>query len=288
MRYVRQLFIGIIIGGGMILPGISGSVLAVIFNIYDELLDSVLNFFKDIKKHFLFLGPLLLGLIIGVFLFGKILFFFFNKYPIETNYVFMGLILGCLPVLFKEIEKKGSQKVNVPVLIISFVIALSLFVLGKGTFDLDFSSNIDKGLISFVLLFLTGCLFAAGKVIPGISSSFLLMLIGMYQYLLNILNNPLSLTREQYLELIPIGLGFIIGGLWLMKLMQSILRKYFTITYSAIIGFIIGSIAAIYPGFDFNSNSYVGIVLLIVSFLIVYKLTLTSYKEIKDNKSIDK
>lgn len=280
--YIRYLFIGVIIGGGMILPGISGSVLAVIFNIYDKLLDSVLNFFKDIKKHSLFLGPLFLGLIIGIFLFGKILFFFYNKYPIETNYVFMGLILGCLPALFKEIEKKDSKKVNILILIISFVLSLSLFVLGKGTLNLDFSSNIDKGLISFMLLFLIGTLFAAGKIIPGISSSFLLMLIGMYQYLLNILNNPLSLTKEQYLELIPIGLGIILGGLCLMKFMQIILKKHFTITYSAIIGFVVGSIAAIYPGFDFDSHSYIGVGLFVISLLIAYKLTLTSHKVIKD------
>jgi putative membrane protein len=287
MALIRQLLIGIVIGGGMILPGVSGGVLAVIFGIYEQLLDSVSHFFNNVKKNIRFLTPLLIGLIIGVLIFGKILFFVFDKYPMESKFTFIGLILGGLPILFKETERKGDKKVHLPVLILSFLIAITLFVLGKGTFDFDFSSNINEGFLSIFLLFLTGVIFIAGKIIPGISSSFLLMLIGMYQYLLNILNDPLALTNEQYLQLVPIVLGMVIGGIFLINIIQLVIKKHFSITYSVIIGFVIGSIAAIYPGFSFDVHGFVGVLLLLVSFLIVYKCTLAGHNNSNDDKSID-
>lgn len=281
MNFIKQIFIGIVIGGGMILPGVSGGVLAVIFGIYETMLDAVSHFFRDIKKNALFLGPLFLGLITGVILFGKVLFFVFDKYPMESKYTFIGLILGGLPVLFREVSTKGTKNLNVCALLISFAIAIALFVLGKDTLNIDFSSSINSGLLSFILLFVTGVIFIAGKVIPGISSSFLLMLIGMYQFLLNILNDPLNLSTNEYLQLIPFGLGIVLGGIVLIKAIQLLIKKHFSITYSAIIGFVIGSIAAIYPGFSFDSKGVISVLFLVTSFVIAYKFTLTGQNESK-------
>ena len=281
MKSLKQMLIGLVIGGGVILPGVSGGVLAVVFGIYEQMLDAVLHFFKDVRKNALFLVPLFVGLAVGVLIFGKILFFVFDKYPTESKFTFIGLILGGLPVLFREIEKKGNKKINFPALIISFTAAVVLFILGKGTLNIDFSSNIDGGMLSFILLFITGFIFVAGKVIPGISSSFMLMVIGMYQYLLNILNDPLGLTTNEYLQFIPIVLGIIIGGICLMKFIQNAINKHFSATYSVIIGFVIGSIAAIYPGFSFDFHGLISLVLLLASFLIAYKFTLTGQNDPK-------
>jgi putative membrane protein len=281
MILLKQMIIGVIIGGGMILPGVSGGVLAVVLGVYELMLDAVANFFKDKKKNFLFLGPLLLGVMIGVLLFGKILFFVFDKYPMEAKYTFIGLILGGVPLLFKEIQNKGYKKVNISVAFMAFIIAIGLFVLGKGTFNIDFSVNIGSGILSFVLLFITGMIFISGKIIPGISSSFLLMLIGMYQFLLNILNDPLGLSREQYVEIIPFVLGMIVGALILIKIIRSLLKNHFLATYSAIIGFVVGSIAAIYPGFTFNNHGLVSIILLLLAFYGSYQFSLLEQRKNK-------
>lgn len=282
MTFLKRIIAGMLIGGGMILPGVSGAVLAVILGIYEPLIDSISNFFKDIKKHSFFLIPVALGVIIGIFPFGKILFFAFENYPAEAKYTFIGLILGGLPALFGEIKEKGDKKLNVSVFIITFIISLSLFVLGKGTIDIDFSTKIDSGLITSVLLFITGFVFIAGKIIPGISSSFMLMLIGMYPFFLNILNNPLGLSNNEYFQIIPFILGITIGALILIKIMQRLIKRYFSTTYSAIIGFVIGSIAAIYPGFSFDLKGMVCLLLAITSFLAIYILTLATRKESKD------
>jgi putative membrane protein len=281
MILLKQMIIGVIIGGGMILPGVSGGVLAVVLGVYELMLNAIANFFKDKKKNLLFLGPLLLGVMIGVLLFGKILFFVFDKYPMEAKYTFIGLILGGVPLLFKEIQNKGYKKVNISVAFMAFIIAIGLFVLGKGTFNIDFSVNIGSGILSFVLLFITGMIFISGKIIPGISSSFLLMLIGMYQFLLNILNDPLGLSREQYVEIIPFVLGMIVGALILIKIIRSLLKNHFLATYSAIIGFVVGSIAAIYPGFTFNNHGLVSIILLLLAFYGSYQFSLLEQRKNK-------
>ena len=283
MDLLKLLMIGIVIGGGMILPGVSGGVLAVVFGVYEAMIDTLASFFKNIKKSVFFLAPLLIGVILGVFLFGKVLFFVFEKYPMESKYTFIGLILGGIPVLFREIKIKGEKKVNVSILLLSFFVAISLFVLGKDVININFSTSIDGGVLSTVLLFLTGLIFIAGKIIPGISSSFLLILIGMYQFLLNILNNPTGLSTKEYLQLIPFSLGIIIGGIALIKIMRSLMHKHFTTTYSAIIGFVIGSIAAIYPGFSFDDKGIISIALLILSFFVSYKFTLTGQKDTKEH-----
>lgn len=281
MNFIKRILAGIIIGGGMVLPGVSGGVLAVILGIYESLLDSISNFLKDAKKHSLFLGPIIMGVVIGVFLFGKVLFFVFDNHPMEAKYTFIGLILGGIPALFKEVKTKGNRKLNIPIFVITFIISIALFVLGKGSLDIDFASKINSGPIAFILLFATGFIFIAGKIIPGISSSFMLMLIGMYQFLLNILNNPLRLTHNEYLQIIPFVLGIVIGAVCLVKLIQSLIKHHFSITYSAIIGFVIGSISAIYPGFSFDLKGIMCLALAIISFVVIYKFTLTTQKEPK-------
>lgn len=282
MFFIKQLLIGTIIGGGMILPGVSGGVLAVALGIYEQLLETIAHFFKDIKKNMIFLIPLIIGLIIGVLLFGKVLYFVFDKYPMEAKYAFMGLILGALPVLFKELEKKGDKKLKLSSFAISCSIALILFILGRETLNINFSNNIDSGIISFVLLFITGLIFIAGKIIPGISSSFMLMLIGMYQFLLNILNDPLGLSKEQYIQIIPFVLGILVGAICLVKVINYLIKNFFSHTYSAIIGFVIGSIAAIYPGFEFGYRGIISLSLFAISFLISYKFSSRDYKRSKN------
>lgn len=112
MNFIINCMKGMAIGAGAILPGISSGVLCVIFGIYETLLYSVLNFFKDIKKNTKFLFPLVLGGIIGVLLFSNALNYLFNIFPLQTRSIFIGLILGSIPSLTKEINKKAPFKAH--------------------------------------------------------------------------------------------------------------------------------------------------------------------------------
>lgn len=121
MKFLLNCFKGIAIGSGAILPGISSGVFCVIFGIYEKLLDSILNFFSDVKNNFKFLLPLVIGIGFGVILFGNILNYCLYQFPIQTKSIFIGLILGSLPSLFQQVNKKQDFK---PSYLLFFLLAL--------------------------------------------------------------------------------------------------------------------------------------------------------------------
>lgn len=110
MKFIKNCFIGFSLGAGAILPGISSGVICVIFGIYEKLIDSILSFFKNPKNNFKFLFPLVLGGVIGIVCLGKILNFLLYGYPLQIKSIFIGLILGSVPSLLKETNKKAQFK----------------------------------------------------------------------------------------------------------------------------------------------------------------------------------
>ena len=110
MKFLSNCLKGVAIGSGAILPGISSGVFCVIFGIYEKLLDSILNFFHDIKNNLKFLLPILIGVSFGIILFGNVLNYCLYQFPIQTKSIFIGLILGSLPSLLKECNKKQVSK----------------------------------------------------------------------------------------------------------------------------------------------------------------------------------
>ena len=105
MNYILNFCIGILIGAGAILPGISSGVLCVIFGIYEKLVNSVLNFFKDTKNNFKFLFPIVSGSFVGIIALGNVLKFLFTTFPTPTKFAFIGLIVGEVPILCKKANK---------------------------------------------------------------------------------------------------------------------------------------------------------------------------------------
>ena len=279
MGGLRKLIIGILIGGGLILPGVSGAVLAVIFGIYDNMIYALSHFFKDIKKNTLFLTPLISGGLIGIFLFGRILNFLFTNHPSEAKFIFIGLIIGALPVLFNKLKEGSENHFNHKCFWAAFSIAMFLFVLDRTIININFSDQLNHGLIGKIMLFSAGFLYISGKIIPGISGSFLLMIIGMYEYVLNIIASFFDLTLPEIVALFPFFLGLFVGGVILIKWIERLLKMHFHGTYSAILGFVIGSIPVLYPGLRFDIRGIVGIGLLVLAFVISYNFS-TSKEEI--------
>ena len=253
---------GILIGTCMILPGVSGSVVAIMLGIYEEviyLLNNKKSNLDKIKKIF----PLAFGILIGVFIFGKILLVFYDKYTFYMMCVFIGLILGSIPVLIREIKDK-NEKIDIKFLLISLIISLIIFLLPK-VFNIKINNNLN-----FINLFIGGFLYIAGKIIPGISSSFFLMVLGLYEFFLNTITNPFNI---KFINILPFILGIIIGLYIFIKLINYLLKNHFSKTYSSIIGFIIGSIFAIYPGFKFDTKSIIGFIFTLFSYELVNKLS---------------
>lgn len=267
MNKMYSLLSGIAVGAGVVLPGVSGSVIAIMLGIYDKIIYLLNDKSKNIYCKFKILSPLLIGLIIGVVSFGNILLLLFEKYEIQMKYIFIGLILGGIPVLNKEIKNKENGRINYKFLIVSLLISLSLFVLPK--FNMTFSTYGFYN-IPFVNLLVAGFFYISGKIIPGVSSSFFMILFGLYDYILMILANPLSFSLEQYVKFIPFVLGIIVGFLILIKLINYLLSKHFVNAYSSIIGFVIGSVFAIFPGIKLEFNYIISIIFMIIAFLFTY------------------
>ncbi len=158
---------GIALGAGAILPGISSGVLCVIFGIYEKLLDSILYFFKDIKKNFRFLLPIIIGIFIGVLIFSNFLQYFLITFPIQTNSIFIGLILGTIPSLLETLKKEeNTSKTNFKYFLAFFI----CFSIGVGSVLLENSlstTNIESiENVTFLYLMLSGFLMSVGIIVP--------------------------------------------------------------------------------------------------------------------------
>ena len=236
MNFIKSFFQGILIGAGAILPGISSGVLCVIFGIYENLLNCALNFFKNIKENFKYLFPIGSGAFIGIVLFGNILKFLFLAYPIQIKFIFIGLILGSIPALIKECSKKAKFELNYLIfLFASLAIGIFLVIIEKRITRFNLIEY------NFLFLIISGFIMSSGIIIPGVSNTLILMLLGIYE-------NYLDAVSTLYIPfLFPLGIGIIIGSIFFMKLTRFLLNRFYPQTFYTIIGFTLGSIFILFP-----------------------------------------
>lgn len=273
MSFIYLFLIGILIGTAMIIPGVSGSVIAVIFGVYDKSITALTNLFKNFKKNIIYLFVLGSGILTGAIWFSNVMMFLYEKHEIITKFSFIGLILGGIPFLINEIKKKKTEKINIKMFLITLLFSLVLWYLSENLINLTININNNSKILNFFLLFLSGFIYSVGKVIPGISGSFLLILIGMYEFVLSIMANPIGAVVTSFDKILPFILGLIFGVIVLLKLMKYLLDKKFGLTYSIIIGFVIGSIPALIPKFSFNLDFITGVTMMFFCFVLSYKLT---------------
>jgi len=249
---------------GAILPGISSGVLCVVFNIYDKLVASILNLFKDFKKNFLFLLPFGLGGIIGALLVSRLLKFLFNFYPMQTQFCFIGLIIGSIPILIKRANEKSGFRLHYLIpLIATFLIGL-LSIKLETFLPYLINSNITEN--HFFYFIFSGFLMSIGIVIPGVSSSVILMTLGVYDIYIS------SVATINLKVLFPLLIGIIIGSFIFLKIIDYLLKKHYSSTFYGIIGFVLGSVLVLYPGISLDFTGLISIFLCILGFFISTKL----------------
>lgn len=238
MNFVSNFIKGIAIGAGAILPGISSGVLCVIFGLYEKLLNSVLYFFKNVKENFKFLFPIALGGIIGVLIFSKLLNYMLYAFPLQTKSTFVGLILSTVPSLIKDVNKKKKFRLHYLLYLIGALILGLLSVFLEKKIPVISGSSYNY----FYLLF-CGFMMSVGIIVPGVSSTIILMLLGVY-------SSYLTSVASIYLPILaPIGIGLALGCLVFMKITKYCLDHFYAETFYTIIGFTLGSILVIWPEF---------------------------------------
>ncbi len=263
MNFFINFCIGILIGFGAITPGISSGVFCVIFGIYETLVNSIINFFKDIKSNFLFLFPIFLGALAGIVLFGNVIKFFFTFYNFQSRFAFIGLILGTTPALFKKVFKNKCIHIkNIIPMLLSFAIGIILIIVEK---KLEMNSNF----ISFNLPYLifSGFIMSIGIIVPGISNTVLLMCLGAYSTYIT------AIATLNIAILIPIGIGIILGSIIWLKGINYLLERHHNSTFCSIIGFSLGSIFVLLPGFSFSLTGLVSLIICFICAILSYKLS---------------
>lgn len=244
---IKNLLVGLALGTANIIPGVSGGTIAMTMGIYERLIGIASNIFKDLKKNIMFLLPIGIGMVLAILLLSKVINYSLENYEFQTVFFFVGLILGGLPFLFKKVTKKSIGVKNVMISVICFALVFSLTFLNEG------NNVVNLDAITFPLLiklFIVGIIAAATMVIPGISGSFILMLLGYYKPIVETISNltNFDLLIHNGLVLGSFGVGVIVGIVLISKAIEFLLKKCPTETYFGIYGIIISSIVVIIMG----------------------------------------
>ncbi len=261
------------VGASMTLPGISGGTTAIILNVYDRLIQAVSGFLspktfiENLKKNFWFLAIFAVSAVLGLMTLSKALLFITEKFPIPMHFLFTGAVLGSLPMLWK---KTDSKKLS-PKILLSAIIGLAAVFLTDLIPPLSSEmTNITDGLgVSDILTFLiSGIVLAFALILPGISFSHMLLVMGIYETFyeaLNSFNIPF---------LMIIGISLLIGVALLIKLLAVSMEKFPQISYAVIIGFVIGSLKDLYIGLPTGWMIPVSLLTLAGGFSLVYAISL--------------
>ena len=228
-----KLLQGALIGLGAVLPGISGGVLSVVFGIYKPIMELLANPFKHFKTHVPKLLPYVAGAIVGFLGIANLLSYVLEKYPAPSVCLFIGLITGMLPSLWREAGEQGRSKGSYISLLVAMVFIFTLLI-GLGNSSLEI-------IPSFAWYLFCGFCLALSIIAPGMSFSTLLMPLGLYTPFVDGIGN-LSMQ-----VLIPAGIGALLTVICFSKAINLLFEKYYSLAFHAIIGIVIAATVMIIP-----------------------------------------
>lgn len=260
MKILINFFKGIAISISTLIPGVSGGTMAIILGVYDDIIHAIGSFFENWKKHSILLLEIGLGGLLGLVLFSRIVESALETYPIQMGFFFIGVVGGGIPILYKRATSGEKQKTDFIFLAIGIIIALIMSIEPGATTTMATSG----GLKSSIFLFIAGFIIAIALILPGISGSYMLLILGLYDVTLNAINN----INVPYL--IPLGVGVLLGTLATTKAIEKLLNKYPGKTYMLILGFVVGSVPPIYPGLPQGLTAISSVLILCFGFGIIF------------------
>lgn len=241
----KNIYRGFMMGASDVIPGVSGGTIALLLGIYDQLINAINGLFSnEWKKYLRFLVPLGLGVVLAIFSLANLIKWLSKNYPDPLQFFFLGLILGVLPYLFAKANIKETFKSNHYLLLV-----FGALIIGAIAF-LDTSSGTqvieDRTTGIYIYLFFSGFLASAAMILPGISGSMILLVVGAYYTIMNAISHL-------YIDVIIVtGIGIVLGIFGMSRLIAFLLKKYRIGTYACVIGFVIGSLAIVFPGWPTN------------------------------------
>lgn len=278
MKNIILIIKGFFMGLANLIPGVSGGTIAITLGIYDKLINVISHIFTNFKENMKFILPIGIGIVLSVLTLSKAISYSLEHYLFITIMFFIGAIMGGIPMLYKKIKGKEKNIISYVIFTLTFMIIIGLtFLNGDNEVSLE-----SMNLIGYIKIFFIGLIASATMVVPGVSGSAVLMTLGYYEPIINIVKDLTNFSNFGYnlSILIPFGIGVILGILLIAKVIEYLLSRYEVKTYYGILGFVISSIISIViQNFIMNGiisinliEIIIGIILFILGFIIAYKL----------------
>jgi len=259
---MKRFLKGIIVGLGGISPGLSGSVLLIIFGLYQQTLEALGSLLGNFRKNIRFLLPLVAGMLTGVLLFSKLIDFLLAGYEMPTRFCFLGLILGTLPMVWKEVRKEGFSPKYSAVIVLAAIAGTFAFTLNAGFFP----QVTDPNLLQSVLL---GVAVAATAIIPGVDPAVFLSSLGFYEMYVG------ALADLNMRILVPMVAGLAVGAMGISFGMGVLFKRFYTAAYSVIFGIFLSMVPNMLNEscvLGMNGTSVLSLALVLVGFAVSYYL----------------
>ncbi|MBR0229397.1 MAG: DUF368 domain-containing protein [Clostridia bacterium] len=265
---INQLLRGVVIGVANIIPGVSGGTMMVSMGIYDTLIHCITHLFKEFKKSIKTLLPYAIGMLVGIVALASVINWGLENHPLPTNTLFIGLILGGLGPLLKKVDTKKINAAAVIAFIALFALIIWLGVQRKDSIQNAESINMD--VLQMLIMVFIGMIASATMIIPGVSGSLVLMLLGYYKPVVNALSTlkdglfsfNFSLLGQPLMMLLPFLLGIVLGIFGVAKLIEWLTAHYPTPTYCGVLGLVVASPISLLIQTDMSG---VGILTVVIS-----------------------
>ena len=272
MKFVLEMLRGMVIGLANIIPGVSGGTMMVSMGIYDTLIHCITHLFKEFKKSILTLLPYAVGMVLAIGGLSFALKWAFAVYPLPTNTLFIGLILGGLPAILRQVKGKKKGAVGAVLFVVFFALIIVMQV-----FQSEHVATITLSFGEVVKLFVLGAVASATMVIPGVSGSMVLKLLGYYEPVVTVAIPGLisGLAHGEWAAvganvgiLLPFGLGIVVGIFAIAKLIEVLLARWEGQTYCAILGLVTASPVAILMATEMVNLSWTTLIISLLTFAI--------------------
>ena len=268
---MKQILQGMVVGIANIIPGVSGGTMMVAMGLYDRLIHAITHLKSEFKESMKLLIPIFAGAGIAIIALSRLFEFLLATWPIPTNFAFFGLIAGSLPFIFKKVKGHKVTVSKIIPFLIFFGVVILMALLGETG---GASADVSFGFVNVLKLFGVGVIAAATMVVPGVSGSMMLMLLGYYDTILKAINDFVDALVKFDMGglatgvgiLAPFGIGVVIGIFLIAKLIEFIFSKAEIHAYYGIIGLILASPIAILMKTDWSGFSVLMIGIGILTF----------------------
>lgn len=267
---IKDILKGAVMGIANIIPGVSGGTMAVSMGIYDKIIHAVTHLFSEFKQSLKVLMPIGIGIVIAIVAVARLIEYLFGVCPFQTNLLFIGLILGGLPAMAKKVKGNALKPGHLIACVLFFVIVVGCASLdGSAGGDADITFN----LMNVIKLLGVGVVASATMVVPGVSGSMMLMVMGYYTPILSMINQfvdhlvafDVTGILSDCAVLVPFGIGVVVGIFAIAKIIEIVFAKWPMMAYWAIIGLIVASPVAIVMLNEFGKLNVVAVLTGIVA-----------------------